>query len=141
MAVLELQRTKYDCGIAAIRAALQFFGIKASYKKIYTLAETSKTDGTSSSNMLKVLEHYGLSFEVRQTKGQKEAYKSLSESKHVNILCIDNFGHWVVWMREVNGKSIIFDPEVGTMILSQRQLMNKWVTSKNETYAIAIWKA
>jgi ABC-type bacteriocin/lantibiotic exporter with double-glycine peptidase domain len=140
MSILELQRTKADCGVAALRAALSFFGIKASYRAIYKLAETSNI-GTDSKNILKVLEYYKLNFEVRQTYASKTAYEQLTRSPYINILCIDNFNHWVVKICTHNDMTVIFDPEYGTMVLTKRQLLNRWVASSKETYAIGIWSA
>jgi ABC-type bacteriocin/lantibiotic exporter with double-glycine peptidase domain len=141
MSVLELQRTKADCGVAALRAALLFFGVKASYKTIYKLAETSRIQGTDSKNVLKVLEHYKLNFEVRTTFNNKVAYKQLTESKYINILCVDQFDHWVVKVGGHGNLTIIFDPEVGTRVMTKRQLLKRWATSNGETYAIGIWSA
>lgn len=139
MSALELQRTTADCGVAALRAALTFFGVKATYKTIYKLAETSRINGTDSPNIMRVLEHFKLNFEVRQTFSNKVAFKQLSESKHINILCIDEFDHWVVKICTHGDKTVIFDPQLGTLVLTKRQLLKRWVTSKGETYAIGIW--
>ena len=137
--ILELQRTSADCGVAALRAALVFFGVKASYRTIYRLAESSRIQGTDSKNVLKVLEHYKLNFEVRQTYNSKVAYQQLTESKYINILCIDEFDHWVVKIGSHGNLTIIFDPEFGTQVLTKRQLLKRWKTSNGETYAIGIW--
>ncbi len=141
MAALELQRTEVDCGVAALRAALVFFGVNASYKTIYKLAETSRLRGTDSKNILKVLEHYKLNFEVRQTFSNKVAFQQLKDSKYINILCIDEFDHWVVKICNHNDLTVIFDPVEGTLALTKRQLLKRWSTSKGETYAIGIWSA
>ncbi len=141
MGTLELQRTEVDCGVAALRAALVFFGIQATYKAIYRLAETHRINGTDSKNILKVLEHYKLNFEVRQTFSNKVAHQQLTDSKYINILCIDEFDHWVVKIGNFNDLTIIFDPKEGTMALTKRQLLKRWATSKGETYAIGIWNA
>jgi ABC-type bacteriocin/lantibiotic exporter with double-glycine peptidase domain len=137
---LELQRTSTDCGVAALRAVLQFFGIKASYRTIYKLAETSRINGTDSSNILRVLEYYKLSFEVRQSSNAKEAYQQLRDSQHVNILCWDSYDHWVVKIASVGDMNVIFDPEIGTLILTRRQVMRRWLTSKGPTYSIGVWR-
>lgn len=139
MSALELQRTTADCGVAALRAALTFFGVKATYKTIYKLAETSRINGTDSSNILKVLEHFKLNFEVRTSFNNKVAYSKLTESKHINILCIDEFDHWVVKICTHDDKTVVFDPQKGTLVLTKRQLLKRWATSKGETYSIGIW--
>ncbi len=141
MSALELQRTTADCGVAALRAALLFFGIDESYKSIYKLAESSRINGTDSKNVLKVLEHFKLNFEVRQTFSNKVAYEQLTASKYINILCIDEFDHWVVKIGNHGDLTIIFDPKVGTLVLTKRQLLKRWATSKGETYSIGIWSA
>lgn len=139
MSALELQRTSVDCGVAALRAALTFFSITASYKTIYKLAQVSRINGTDSPGILRVLEHYKLNFEVRQTFSNKVAFKQLTESKHINILCIDEFDHWVIKICTQGDKTVIFDPQKGTLVLTKRQLLKRWATSKGETYAIGIW--
>lgn len=141
MSALELQRTSADCGVAALRAALTFFGVKATYKTIYKLAETSRINGTPSQNVLKVLEHYNLSFEVRQFFNNRIAYKKLAEDARISILCFDELDHWVLKLCTVGDRTVIFDPEKGTLVLTKRQLLKRWCTDTGYTYAIGIESA
>ena len=141
MDLLELQKTDSDCGAAVLHAVLKFHGVRCNYKRLLKLAGTTKAAGTGSPGMLQVLEHYKLSFGVLQTQNRGEAHRQLLSSPFVTILCVDNDSHWVLKIGTYEKLVIVFDPEVGTCLLTKNQLLKRWANARGDMYGIGVYRS
>ncbi|MBI2668105.1 C39 family peptidase [Candidatus Woesearchaeota archaeon] len=110
------QETKYTCGAAAMRMALEFFGIRRSEKQLAKLLGTNKVSGTWYKDLGAVAEK----FELNYISMRNSTFKDLKEYQKKGFIIIilyfspkNKIAHLSV-LRKIDSKNIYFwDPWFG----------------------------
>ena len=102
------QETKYTCGPASMRMALEFCGIKKSEKQIAKLLKTNKIRGTWHKSFTSVAEKFKLNY-IAFRNASISDLKQFQKNGFVIILCYfckeEEFDHYSV-LKKINRKNI-----------------------------------
>ena len=128
----------YDCGAAAMRTVLNYYGIDVREDKIMELAETNQ-DGTNPSGMVKVGEKYGLQYGMgtASISGMKKLINKGIPPLILLQAWLDDpntgydgwdDGHWVVAIGYDNKGNIYFEDPSSPMrtTLTEDELNRRW---------------
>lgn len=110
------QETKYTCGAAVMRMALEFFGIVKSEKQVVRFLGTNKVRGTWLKDFPVVAERFGLNYFVSRNSSLSDLRKFLKDGFVVIVdfyVPKDKVGHFSV-VKKIDSKYIYFwDPWFG----------------------------
>ena len=110
------QETKYTCGAAAMRMALEFCGIKKSERQVVKLLGTNKVRGTWLKSFPLAAEKYKLKYVVNSNSSIQNL-KKLQKEGYTIIICYyyppKKVDHYSV-LRKIDSENIYFwDPWYG----------------------------
>lgn len=110
------QETKYTCGAAAMRMALEHVGINKSEKQLIRLLRTNKVIGTWSKAFPLLAEKYRLVYTVKRKSSIRDL-KEYQKKGFAIIICYfyapEKVGHFSV-LKRIDKKFIYFlDPQFG----------------------------
>ncbi|MFH1073351.1 MAG: peptidase C39 family protein [Nanoarchaeota archaeon] len=110
------QETKYTCGAAATRMALETCGIKKTEKQVVKLLKTNKIRGSWVKNFPVVAEQFMLNYVVKRNATINDLRKTLQEGYAVVLAYLyppEKVDHYVV-VRRIDSNFIYFwDPWFG----------------------------
>ncbi|MCA9477665.1 MAG: C39 family peptidase [Nanoarchaeota archaeon] len=151
----ELRQTfEWDCGAKALQATLTYYGIEVREELVIKYAKTNSKEGTSISDMLKVLKKYELDFEERSMS--VENLKTYLDKKIPIIILLQAWngksteysndfhdGHWVVAIGYDKDRIIFEDPySFQRTFLKKEELEKRWHGKEEEkkilNYGIAV---
>jgi len=112
------QETKYTCGAAAMRMALEFCGIKKSEKQVAKLLNTNKVRGTWHKNFPSVAEKFKLNY-TSMRHATINDLKEFQKKDYAVIICYlyppEKVDHYSV-LKKIDKRLIYFwDPFFGDM--------------------------
>lgn len=138
MVKFDLQMTTYDCGPAALRAALQLFGRKATLRDLTRWAGTTPAKGTPAVGLKRALDRLGVTFREYTSKSRLRAWKWARRQASPAVLSFDDDDHWVLLCAGLGRTVIIFDPEVGVQVYTRKDFLNRWQASAGHIYALQL---
>ena len=110
------QETNYTCGAAAMRMALESFGIRRSEKQVARVLKTNKVRGTWPRNFTPVAERFKLNHATMRNATIKDL-KEFQKKGYIIIVCYSPTGitcdHYSVVKRVDNKKIYLLDPDIG----------------------------
>ena len=126
------QPNKWQCGPFAIKYALIMLGKMVDEKKVAKIAGTHWWTGTDDIQLGRAAKAYDCTMKlVRRTNSLRAKRELLLTLKrgHPCLLCVDNWGHWIVVVGADKGRFITIDSSVAPVvnIVTWRALKKRWV--------------
>jgi len=137
MEALDLQQHDYDCGPAALRAALQLYGRQVQHADLCRWAGTTAEKGTSAAGLKRALEHLAVPFSEYQSRSRSASWAWARRQTSPVVLCFDADQHWVLLMAGLGRRVLIFDPELGVRVQGRASFLKRWVTD-GRVYGISL---
>lgn len=133
------QQTKYSCGAAALRAVLDYYGIRRDEPYLREALGTDPQDGTDPDSVVSVAQALGLQATAREPMPLRELYAALDAGWPVMLALQahgtpgeyrkDESGHWCV-ATGYDGENVFFaDPAIDggkKGYLPAKELLDRW---------------
>lgn len=147
---MRYQGLEWSCGPASVVNACRTLGLRVSESRVRSLAGAS-AGGTDEQQLISAIRSLGLTASEYQGSDMAAAWafvrSNLMDGKP-QLLCIDQWKHWVCAIGMVGQSVIVFDPdrtvknsrENGVVPMTRRILQRRW-RCRNEQepfYAIAV---
>jgi len=145
----DVQKSRFSCGAACLRNALQVLGRSVTEHEVRRRARTTAHGGTSERDMLRAIHSYGYKARVgrwqRRREDGKAAWRWLCEeldAGHPVILNVDDLSHWVLAVGRMGNKVAISDPQRSRGIVpgrvvklyGKRTFLKRWWCSAPERW-------
>jgi hypothetical protein len=126
------QPNRWQCGPFALRHALVMLGILADESAISKLAGSNRLAGTNEVQLARAARKYDCDLVLERKENALEARRELVEFLRQGLpclLCISEWSHWVVVVKEEKGRFILLDSydDAVLVILTWNQLESRWV--------------
>lgn len=125
---MKAQERKDWCGVAALQAALEFYGYKRSQDYLAKMCWTNKA-GTDERKLIRGIERCGFTpWGAHLGPSEVTAKAELAETITPQILCVDKWEHWVTLLGWTGNRAIVFDPANGAGVYfpTWPQLKKRW---------------
>ncbi len=114
----DVQKSRFSCGAACLRNALQVLGRSVTEHEVRRRARTTPHGGTSEHDMIRAIHSYGYRARVGRWANRVEdraaAWKWLCDeldAGHPVILNVDDLSHWVLAVGRMGNKVAVSDPQ------------------------------
>ncbi len=133
------QPGEWQCGPFALKHALIMHGLLVAEKDIARIAGTHWWNGTNEIQLGKAARAFNCDFLMIRKYDSEHARKELNgflRDRIPTLLCVDEWEHWLVVVKQEKGKYILLDSEDPAVltIVTWPQLRNRWAYHRQDEY-------